>query len=110
MFDEAGHLAVNPTRAQVGEFVGALGDGNGFVVLERLNKSGLPTDEFAQSAIPRDGTTAWVLEYRSGSQQFRAFTEDPNLVVETLGEYANEGPTWRDRLQWTMFLTHGRNA
>jgi hypothetical protein len=58
--------------------------------------------------VPRPGSREWIVEYREGKRQFRAFSSDQGVVAETLATYANGGPDWRGKLEWSLFLTHGR--
>jgi hypothetical protein len=97
--NEAGDTYDDPSEDLLFELLGELGDGNSFLIVDRLEPG--RTEDFIQTVIGADGS--FVLEYREGSKEnhHRTKIDCMRTVHAVMTKWAFDLPGWRDDLVWT---------
>lgn len=94
----AGRSYDTPTGALLLRLLGELGEGNQFLVLDRLDAAN--AEHYMQVYRETDGT--FVIEYREGAadRHFEAVTADLREVHAVLTGWAADAPGWRTPCAW----------
>src|SRR3954451_20975159 len=98
--NEAGGTYDDPSEKQLRELIDALGPGNAFLIVERLEPG--RAGHFMQTVMGSEDAP-WVLECREGAQETHLSTslESSRAVHDVLTGWAFDVPGWRDGLAWT---------
>jgi hypothetical protein len=97
--NEAGETYDDPSEDLLFELLNELGEGNSFLIVERLDPE--RRDHFMQTVMGPDRT--FVLEYREGPPEthFSTTIDSMRAVHEVMTKWGFDLPGWRDHLIWT---------